>query len=111
LRVFRGRAVAPPSLLFSHRAFLQAAMMAAIDGSFAMGFVEAMFKSVYMKPVVDAKSLGKVLRKLGSQTLKHLYKHGRGKDIMEAEVYKSTLAMISYQCGPYFQAIEQGIDI
>ena len=88
----------------SYRAFLQAALMAAVDGSEAMGWVEQIWRAS-AKPGASAT---KVIKKLTQHALKKYYKHLKGD---APELYASVLAMIHYQCGHYFRSIEQGLEI
>ena len=108
---FRGSKPRVSQLKTSHKAFLQAALIAAVDGSATMGYVEGIFKSAFMKPVFDAKSFKKVLKKLAKATIRQYFKNAKRSDILDAAVYSTTVKAISYQCAHYFRSINQGLDI
>ena len=110
-KLFCRETIDPTSLKPSHIAFLQAAIMAAIDGSFAIGFVNVIFDAAFMKPVFDARSFLRVLRKLAKDTLKHLFKNAKDKPITDVKVYAITISAIKYSCNPYFTSIKLGDDI
>ena len=88
----------------SYRAFLQAALMAAIDGSEAMGWVETIWRAS-VKPGVTAR---KVLKKVAQHALKRYYRHLKGEP---EQLYATVLSGIHYQCAHYFRSIEQGVEI
>lgn len=82
-----------------HRAFLQAALMSAIDGSFAMGFVESLFRSAY-RPNATISGILKGLVKSG---LKRYYRHLKQEP---PELYKNVIQTIVWSHRPYFDEIE-----
>lgn len=65
------------------RGFAQALLVEAIDTSYAMGFVESLFRSV-MKP---SNSVLKVIRKFAVQAGKHWFEHATTKDLRDIEIY------------------------
>jgi hypothetical protein len=88
-----------------YRAFLQAALMAAIDGSGAMAWVQSIFEAAY-KPNASAKS---IIRKLLKDALRRYYKTTIKGD--QPPIYQATLSAIAFGCRPYFDSISQGADI
>lgn len=110
-RLFRRTEIAPAALKASHVAFLQAAMMSAINATFAMGFVEAAARSFLYQPAIDAKTCGKLLRKLAQRSIRHLFKMAHQQDLLKVEVYRTILDAISYSHRPYFDHIAQGAEI
>jgi len=103
---FKGKLMDSASLQrFEYRAFLQAAMMAAIDGSNIMGWVQTLFESSY-KPDAAAKD---IIKDLVKDRLKKYYKTRiKGE---EPPIYNMVLGAITYQCSTYFDSISQGMDI
>lgn len=88
-----------------YRAFLQAALIAAIDGSGPIGFIESLWKAS-IKPNATVKS---IVRKLVKDTLKKYYRnHIKGED---PPIYQMEINAITYQCSFYFDAINQGVDL
>jgi hypothetical protein len=102
----------PPNELerLDYRAFLQAALMAAIDASAAMGYIEVIFRSTLGKPAFDAKSFRKLLEKLGKGLLKQYFKNlnQKGKDLMSVQVYQATVNAAG--TNPGFKMIAAGLD-
>lgn len=64
------------------RKFAQALLIAAIDGSYALGWMEALFASV-SKPA-NLPALGK---KLARNFVKHWWKHAKLKDLENVKIY------------------------
>jgi len=88
-----------------YRAFLQAALMAAIDGSSAMAWVQSLFEAA-CKPNASAKS---IIQKVLKDALKRYYKTTiKGE---QPPIYQATLNAIAFGCRPYFDSISQGADI
>jgi hypothetical protein len=84
------------------RAFLQAALMSAIDGSFAMSFVESLFKSAY-KPNASVKG---IITGLVKTALKNYYRSWKKEP---PELYKTVISTIAWSHRPYFDMIESGM--
>lgn len=103
-KVFRGYPIDPARLeRLEYKAFLQAAMMGAIDGSAAVGFMEALFKSAY-KPNSSVK---KIIKALLKEALKQYYR----KRNDTGKLYTMVIRAIAYGNKFYFDCIGQGIDI
>lgn len=88
-----------------YRAFLQAALMAAIDGSGAIGFVQSLWQAA-IKPSATVKS---IVRKLLKDSLKRYYRHHIKGDA--PSIYEMEVKAIIFQCSFYFDAINQGVDL
>jgi hypothetical protein len=84
-----------------NRAFLQAALMSAIDGSYAMSWIETIFRSAY-KPNATIKGL---LGSLLWTGLKHYYWHLKNSP---PELYQIVVDDIAWSHKFYFDAISQG---
>ena len=89
---------------FENRAFLQAALMSAIEGSFAMGWVETIFRSAY-KPTASVQG---IIKSLAKKALKIYYRNWKNES---PELYQSVIDTISYSHKPYFDMIESGLEI
>lgn len=84
------------------RAFLQAALMSAIDASYAMSFIESIFRSAY-KPTASVKD---ILKDLVKTALKHYYRNLKGEP---PELYKTVVETIAWSHRTYFEMILQGM--
>jgi hypothetical protein len=84
------------------RAFLQAALMSAIDGSFAMSFIESIFKTA-MKPGATVTA---VMRGLVVTGLKHYYR-SVGKE--PPVLYKAIVTNIALRYELEFGLISDGM--
>lgn len=73
------------------RRLAQTALIAAIDASYAMGYIEAVFRS-YMHP---ASSVQGAIRKVAKATAKHYWKHAKGKDMTDAKVYDAVVKRVA----------------
>jgi hypothetical protein len=88
-----------------YRAFLQAALIAAIDASGPIGFVESLWKAA-VKPNATVKS---IIKKLLKDSLKRYYRnHIKGE---APPIYQMAISAIIYECSFYFDAINQGLDL
>jgi len=87
------------------RRFAQMLLVAAIDASYAMGFVEALFKATFW-PSKNLTSLGK---KLARNFVKHWWKHATQKDLMEAKIYETVRRQVSNQYRSQFELRLEGI--
>jgi len=66
------------------REFAQGLLVEAVDASYAMGYVEAIFRSI-ANPRAGVKN---ILKKFGKKALKHWFKHATEKDLLEIEIYE-----------------------
>jgi hypothetical protein len=83
------------------RAFLQAALMSAIDGSFAMSFIQSIFMTA-MKPGATVTG---VMRGLVVTGLKHYYRHLKKEPPV---LYKALVTNIALRCKTKFALISDG---
>ena len=65
------------------RRLAQTMLIAAVDASYAMGWVDATFRSL-TRPGAGIKSL---CQKLARRCAKHWFKHATQRDLMEAKIY------------------------
>lgn len=87
------------------REFAQGLLVEAIDASYAMGFVEALFKSV-ANPSAGVK---KVLSKFAKKAAKHWFKHASPKDLLEVEIYEIVRSRLELNFGRYLSMLAAGI--
>lgn len=67
------------------RRFAQTLLIAAIDASYAMGYIQALGRTV-VHPGSGIKSLAK---KLGNRFVKHWFKHATRENLLEVKIYDS----------------------
>lgn len=104
-KLFRKYPINPAQLEpAAYRAFLQAAIMGAIDGSAAMSWIRAIFDSAYAP---DA-SVADLMKKLAMAALRKYYHHLRGD---KPVIYSSMTTAISWGCSFYFDSIATGGEI
>ncbi|MFK5915576.1 MAG: hypothetical protein QM484_14510 [Woeseiaceae bacterium] len=65
------------------REFAQGLLLEAVDASYALGFIHALFGGVF-NPGAGAK---KVFMKFARKALKHWFKHASAKDLMNIKIY------------------------
>ena len=63
----------------------QSALVAAIDGSYAMGFIEGAFRT-YLRP---ASSVSSAIKRVAKFSAKHWWKHATAQDLADAKIYNS----------------------
>lgn len=77
------------------KGFAQGLLLEAIDASYALGFVEALFRSS-LNPGAGAK---KVISKFGKKSLKHWFKHAKANDLMQIKIYERVREQLEYNFG------------
>ena len=87
------------------RRLAQTALVAAIDGSYAMGYVEAMFRTL-ARPGSGIKAMGK---KLAKRFVKHWWKHATQNDLNDIQIYESVRAAIASALRRHFDGVSQGV--
>ena len=83
---------AHPPVSVGMRSFAQALLIEAIDASYAMGFVDALFRST-SNPSSSAVA---VIKRFGRQASQHWFDHAEPKDLRDIKIYESvrrTLAL------------------
>lgn len=76
------------SMTASARAFAQGLLVEAIDRSYAMGYVEALFSSIRRRPLP-------MLRKFARKASAHWFKHATLRDLMNAKIYETVRQQLS----------------
>lgn len=105
-KLFRGKGekLTPDMITLSYRAFLQAALISAIDASFAMGWVETVFRST-ANPSTTVKDL---LKDLTKHAFKILYRSWKNEPPV---LYKVVISDIAWSHRTYFDMIADGMEL
>lgn len=77
------------------RSFAQALLVAAIDASYGMGFIHAMFDVFYMKPVTSVDDLGDMLKKFIEKAVEHWFEHATKEDLRDPKIYDSVRVQVA----------------
>jgi len=77
------------------REFAQGLLIEAVDASYALGFVEALFRAT-ANPGAGTK---KILTKFGKKALKNWFKHATPKDLMQVKIYEIVRKQLEYNFG------------
>jgi hypothetical protein len=86
---FPGINVPPGSITDDDRNFAQGLLVEAIDRSYAMGYVERLFSSFFMKVPASFGDVAGLLKDFGKAALKHWFQHATGQDLRDPKVYES----------------------
>jgi hypothetical protein len=78
------------------RRFAQSILIAAIDASYAMGFVHKLFTTI-TNPRGGLKAMGK---KLARSYVKHWWKHTKQTDLQDARIYETVRNAVAGAYGP-----------
>jgi hypothetical protein len=89
---------------FSYKAFMQAALASAVEGSEAMSWIETLWKGS-VRPNSTVRSL---LKKLAKHAVKKFWRDVNGGSV---DIYGSVMSSIRYQCAHYFRSMKQGMEI
>ncbi|MEC4720968.1 hypothetical protein RY831_17515 [Noviherbaspirillum sp. CPCC 100848] len=89
------------------RRLAQSALVTAIDGSYAMGFIQALGESI-ARPGSGIKPLTK---KLAQRFIKHWWIHATQRDLEDAKVYESVRSSIARNLRSRFEFVVQGISL
>lgn len=73
------------------RRFAQSLLIAGIDATYAMGYVQILFETV-AKPKGGLKAMGK---KLAKRYMKHWFKHAKPQQLEDVKIYESVRATIA----------------
>lgn len=74
------------------RRFAQSALIAAIEGSYAMGFVASLWRST-----VQPGNITNIARKLSRHAGKHWWQHTRAQDLEQVRIYDTIRIGIAHQ--------------
>lgn len=87
------------------RRLAQGLLIAAIDASYGLGFVEALFTTV-AKP---GRSLASMGRKLARKYVKHLWKHASESELQNARIYEAVRKAMAFQFKYLLEAQLNGV--
>jgi len=87
----------PPSdqLTDDDIAFAQALFLEAIDESYAMGYVQAIFEAFYGKPPASFDNVKDMIKDFVKAAAKHWFTHARGEDFAHPKIYESIRSTIA----------------
>ena len=77
------------------RSFAQGLLLEAVDASYALGFVHALFGSV-LNPGITVKQ---VMAKFARKALKHWFKHAKAEDLMDIKIYETVRNNLDWAFG------------
>ena len=98
-------AIAKHALNNEARRFAQRILVAAIDASYAMGYMESLLQTVAM----PSKGLAKTGRKLAERFAKHWFKHATRKDLENVRIYESVRVEVARQYRTQFELLGDGL--
>jgi len=87
------------------RRLAQTALIAAIDGSYAMGYIEILFKGL----VRPNKSLPALARKLARNFTRHYFQHATQQDLQDVRIYDTIRTDIGNALRTRFNLLLDGL--
>lgn len=87
------------------RRFGQAILIAAVEASYAMGFVKTLFQAT-VRPGSNIKSL---VKKLAKGFGKHWWKHTKQRDLQDAKIYESVRLTIALKLKHQLGMLQEGV--
>ncbi|WP_218508845.1 hypothetical protein [Variovorax sp. dw_308] len=87
------------------RRFAQRILVAAIDASYAMGYMESLLQTVAM----PSKGLAKTGRKLAQRFARQWFKHATRKDLEQVRIYESVCVEVARQYRTQFELLGDGL--
>jgi hypothetical protein len=87
------------------RRLAQTAFVAAIDGSYAMGYIEALLTTI-AKRNPDIRTLAK---RLGRKFVRHWWQNAKAKDLEDVRIYESVRVSIARSLRARFENLANGI--
>ena len=85
----------PEALTIADRAFVQALLVEAIDTSYDMGYVAALFNAVGMKPFASMTSVGLALTHFALRAAVHWFTHATSTDLRNPQIYESVRLVVA----------------
>src|SRR6266700_1839839 len=84
----------PPSdnLTDEDVSFAQALLLEAVDKSYAMSYVQAVFDTFYMKIPTD---IGEMIKDFAKKAAKNWFDHATGRDLSKPHIYHNVRVMIT----------------
>jgi len=81
--------IPPTSFTDQDRSFAQALLVAAIDSSYQMRFVQAIFDVFYMKPVASFDDVGDMCKEFLKRAAENWFEHATKQDLRDPEIFDS----------------------
>lgn len=108
LRVFWPRSARIDTMPITNevRRLAQTALIAAIDGSNQMSYVEQIFRTAY-RPNPSVKEIIKALAK---QYVSNWWRHTKPQDLQHAQLYQAVISAIALSLRSEFEMLSTGID-
>lgn len=91
------------------RSFAQTLLVAAIDGSYAMGYVAAAFDVIRYGITRPGASIVSLARRLARNFIRHWWQHTRQQDLDDVRIYESVRADIARSQKTKFNEFLSGI--
>ena len=85
----------PEQLTIQDRAFVQALLVEAIDTSYDMGYVAALFNAVGMKPFASLTSVALALVQFAVRASAHWFTHATATDLQNPQIYESVRLVVA----------------
>ncbi len=92
-------------------AFAQALLLEAIDKSYAMGYVHAIFDTFYGKVPTSPDWIKDAIEDFAKKAAKNWYVHATGKDLSNPKIYISVRGQIISNFQSVWQMRMQGLDL
>ena len=89
------------------RRLAQTALVAAIDGSYALGFIDALFQTM-VRPGPGIRSLA---GKLAHRFVKHWWKHTKQRDLENVRIYDSVKNPVANALKHRLDGLQQGVSL
>ena len=79
--------ITPAAFTDEDRSFAQALLVAAVDSSYQMGFVHAIFDVFYMKPAASVDDVSGMCKEFLEKAVENWFEHATKEDLREAKIY------------------------
>ena len=92
------------------RAFAQALLLEAIDGSYAMGYISALFDTAYGKVPGCFPDVKEIVTEFMKAAAKHWFKHQGSKKIEDAQIYVSVKQSLARNFRSVIEQLDMEMD-
>lgn len=86
------------------RRIAQTALVAAIDGTYAMGYIEQLIKSV----VRPSKGIGELAKRLARNFTRHWWRHAQPQDLKDVRIYDRIRDQVAQALKARLKTIQNG---
>ena len=86
----------PQQLTAADRSFAQALLVEAIDRSYEMSYVEALFRNFFGKIPVSFAAVEDMVKSFAKAAAKNWFEHATAKDLDNPQIYESVRSQIAY---------------